>query len=70
MSYSRAYRYQKEQVKAYVFFAVLIACTLLAIILGFSSLDSIILGSELNGNGTVEYLCLGTGCDGLTRMDW
>lgn len=32
--------------------------------------DSFILGSELNGDGTVEYMCLGTHCEDLNRMDW
>lgn len=41
---------------------------LLAFILGllFFSLKGtgpIVLGSERNGNGSVEYLCLGMGCD-------
>mgnify|MGYP006429319967 CR=1 FL=1 len=29
-----------------------------------------VLGTELNGNGTIEYLCLGTGCEDYADMDW
>lgn len=28
----------------------------------------LVLGTELNANGTVEYLCLGNGCQ--NPMDW
>jgi len=36
------------------------------------SFDSgpMILGTEMNANGTVEYLCLGSGCENVTPMDW
>lgn len=28
-----------------------------------------ILGTEMNANGTVEYLCLGNGCEDFTTME-
>lgn len=30
----------------------------------------IILGTEMNDNGRVEYLCLGNGCEDFTVMRW
>lgn len=60
----------REYKKAIRFFAFM-SCVLFGlIILSLSSIDSVILGSELNGDGTVEYLCLGSSCEGLTKMDW
>lgn len=64
---SRAHNEYKKAVGFGVFLAIVL-CSL--ILFSISSADRIILGSELNGNGTVEYLCLGSSCDGLTRMDW
>lgn len=29
-----------------------------------------VVGSELNADGSVEYLCLGMGCDALPRFYW
>lgn len=41
-------------------------------LLGFSLLTAgpLVLGTELNTNGMVEYLCLGRGCDHLQDMDF
>ena len=63
-------RRNKQTLKAASFGFSLLLITLSALIISFSSIDRIILGTELNGNGTVEYLCLGSACDGLTKMDW
>jgi len=30
----------------------------------------IVLGTELNTNGHVEYLCLGNGCESYAKMSW
>lgn len=30
----------------------------------------IILGTEMNDNGLVEYMCLGTGCEDFTAFRW
>jgi|TARA_R110002126_G_scaffold215287_1_gene361444 hypothetical protein len=63
-------RRDKETIKAVSFCGTLLLFALSAVVLSFSSIDRVILGTELNGNGTVEYLCLGTSCEGLTNMDW
>lgn len=35
-----------------------------------ASADPFVLGTEMNANGTVEYLCLGNGCESLPPMGW
>lgn len=35
------------------------------VVTAFASAGPLVLGSELNTNGLVEYLCLGTDCDRL-----
>lgn len=63
-------RYTRTEVKAAVFGVAL--CALFFITVGLSIIMSgpIIMGSELNPNGTVEYLCLGSGCENLMQMNW
>jgi hypothetical protein len=62
---------RKELLSASLFtFGVLLFVAIM-LYLGVTSIsDGVILGSELNGDGTVEYLCLGTQCENLNRMDW
>lgn len=36
----------------------------------FLNMPQVILGTEMNTNGMVEYLCLGSGCEYLTPMDY
>lgn len=36
----------------------------------FMNTGPIILGTEMNTNGHVEYLCLGNGCDSYSKMFW
>jgi hypothetical protein len=45
-------------------------CGVLVFLLGLSfvSTGPIVLGTEMNTNGLVEYLCLGLGCETLTPM--
>ncbi|MFP4312941.1 MAG: hypothetical protein ACLFR0_01330 [Alphaproteobacteria bacterium] len=51
------------------FFILLIIAVF--IFTAFAVFDSpVILGTEKNANGLVEYLCLGSGCDNLQDMDW
>ncbi len=70
--FSYAYRHinPREEIKALVF-----ATLLLGGVLGFLAFSLLrsgphILGTEMNANGMVEYLCLGNGCENFTRMDW
>lgn len=48
----------------------LVVLLVLAITTAIVNSGPIILGTEMNDNGLVEYLCLGNGCDALTDMDW
>jgi hypothetical protein len=63
-------RRDKETLKATSFGLSLLLFTFCLVILCLSSVDRIVLGTELNGDGSVEYLCLGSSCESLTRMDW
>lgn len=40
------------------------------LLFAFLQSGPIVLGTEMNDNGMVEYLCIGSGCDHLTDMDW
>lgn len=62
--------YNTEILKASLFFTGLIATLLVCITMAFASAPPIILGTEMNTNGVVEYLCLGNGCENLQSMDW
>ena len=60
----------RTEVKAMVFAVLLVSCLVLSIIMSMTSVQSLVLGTELNSDGTVEYLCLGTACENMTAMDW
>ena len=66
---SYAYR-KRETIRASLFGAGLFACVVFSFIVAFNSMDSVILGTELNANGMVEYLCLGADCENLQNMNW
>jgi hypothetical protein len=34
------------------------------------SAGPVVLGTEMNANGTVEYLCLGRACEDYSAMRW
>jgi hypothetical protein len=59
----------REEVKA-ALFAVGLMCFLLVLVVMLFSAGPIILGTEMNTNGQVEYLCLGSGCESLYQMRW
>jgi len=61
---------RKELICAGVFASVLVLVLIVAISVAIVSTGPIVLGSEMNTNGMVEYLCLGRGCDAYTSMDW
>lgn len=55
--------------------AALFSCGMLLLLLAFlmlafASSGPIVLGTEQNTDGMVEYLCLGRGCESLTAMSW
>lgn len=62
--------YVREETKACIFTLCLVIFSLSCIATAFMESGPIILGTERNGNGTVEYLCLGTGCENLRPLDW
>lgn len=76
MNYSTSYalrysrRKQKEMMKAISFALFLATVLMLSILMALDTSGPIILGTEMNANGMVEYLCLGSDCDGLRPMDW
>ncbi|MGH1399198.1 MAG: hypothetical protein ACRBCT_08295 [Alphaproteobacteria bacterium] len=60
----------REVIMAGGFAVCLVAFMVTMIFISMNSMSPMILGTELNPNGTVEYLCLGRGCEGLTPMDY
>lgn len=63
-------RRRREMVYATGFAAFLTLFVIFIVTLSFVSAGPIVLGTELNPNGTTEYLCLGRGCENLMAMDW
>ena len=65
------YKPSQREVMGGAFIVLLSALFILSVVIACFILGSpIILGSERNGNGSVEYLCLGAGCENYPRMDW
>jgi hypothetical protein len=60
----------KENIKAYIFGIGLLLMLGFSILTGVSSAGPIVLGSEINGNGMMEYMCLGNGCDQFNDFKW
>lgn len=52
-------------VKDIIFFSLLFLLALACAYIVVTKSGPVVLGSELNTNGRVEYLCLGAGCDRL-----
>ncbi len=48
-----------------MFMIFIISVFSISIFTAFASSGPLILGSEMNTNGLVEYLCLGSDCDNL-----
>jgi hypothetical protein len=71
---SKHYRHYKrrkaEEVKAILFTGSLAVVIGLCLTVSIASAGPFVLGTEMNSNGTVEYLCLGNGCENMTAMDW
>ena len=55
----------KEEIQALLFSVMLAIIVIISLIVAFTSLPAIVLGTELNTNGSVEYLCLGNDCNEL-----
>lgn len=60
-----------EYIKATLFSSLLLITAFGILCYAFSqNRSNIILGTELNANGTVEYMCLGNGCDNMRAFAW
>lgn len=58
-----------EKAKAMIFGVSIIAILIICIGVALSR-NPIILGTEMNADGRVEYLCLGRGCEDYTKFKW
>ncbi len=61
---SRRNRRKREMVYASLFTAFLFSTLLLSLVY-LATANTWVLGTEMNTNGLVEYLCLGRGCEEL-----
>lgn len=64
MIHHRSHRLTSHQ-KATMFGMLMLCVLMLSLITAFSSTGPIVLGTEKNTNGLVEYLCLGRDCEVL-----
>ena len=70
--YASARYYNAQRRDAYKG-AALVSCLLVLLVVFFAmalSSGPIILGTEMNANGSVEYLCLGASCEDMNAMRW
>lgn len=58
------------QIRHIAFFFALVSVFLGSIFIASLNTGPVILGTEMNANGLVEYLCLGNGCENFTSMRW
>ncbi len=66
MNHKHAYHHKiSQEHKALIFSAVMFCLIAFSAVMAFASTGPIVLGTELNTNGQVEYLCLGQDCDNL-----
>lgn len=61
---------KKQAFRATLFSAALFLFMCASVTGIFSYAGPIVLGTELNSNGTVEYLCMGAGCENYTSFSW
>lgn len=65
------YRAERKCTIAPILFGLfLITVVVLSLLSVFLNSGPIVLGSEMNTDGHVEYLCLGSGCDQLADFSW
>lgn len=54
-----------------IFFTIsLVIIFVLSMVGIFINAWPLVLGTEINANGHIEYLCLGNGCDSRSQMSW
>lgn len=69
----RKYRYKsiaRTEVQATLFGCFLLLAASVFLASAFFSAGPIVLGTEMNTNGMVEYLCIGQGCENFTDFHW
>jgi hypothetical protein len=54
----------------YIFGTLVFVLMLASFFIGLRKTGPIVLGTEMNTNGQVEYLCLGKGCESGSIMRW
>ena len=64
MGYRRTYGFTRQQ-KAALFGLFLLTILAVSLITALTTTGPVVLGTEMNTNGMVEYLCLGRDCDNL-----
>ena len=69
MGFHRKHRF-RTQTKALLFSGGLLSLMMMSVGVMSYSLPAIVIGSELNANGSVEYLFLGSGCASLPDFHW
>jgi hypothetical protein len=62
------YGHVSEATKAVIFAVCVLSLLLVSLAMALTS-GPIVLGTEMNTNGMVEYLCLGSGCENLHPMN-
>lgn len=67
MRYKRAADHMHKPI---LFGAVLLTLLCMSVYIMVANTGPIVLGTELNTNGHVEYLCLGSGCESYAKMSW
>lgn len=66
----RKHYHNRTYAKAAHFSLGLLSLMMLSISMMFYQAPAVVVGSELNADGSVEYLCLGSGCETLPAFHW
>lgn len=59
-----------EGARAMLFSMFLMSFLIVSLFVVFMNSAPVVLGSERNTNGMVEYMCLGNDCEELTSFNW
>ena len=66
----RKRHHNRSYAKAVHFSLILVSLMMVSVSMAFYQAPPIVLGTEMNADGSVEYLCLGGGCEGLRPFHW
>lgn len=66
----RQHKGKKSFYNAIGFFICIMAITLFCAVNAYKYSGPVIIGTEMNTNGTVEYMCLGNSCENLNNFSW